>query len=77
MLQKLGAQQRFTPSRDSSLFFKHMNHLPQNFYSQHLGFFCKQELRIQKATKLPLYFRLGSKSYVDYLEKKPNVVKGF
>jgi hypothetical protein len=50
--------------------------LPQNFYSQHLGFFCKQELQVQKAMALPLYFRLGSKDYVDYLERKPNAVLG-
>jgi len=46
--------------------------LPQNFYSQHIGFFCKKEVQIQKLTKLPFYFRLGSAQYTDYLEKKPN-----
>ena len=48
--------------------------LPQNFYSQHIGFFCKKELQVQKTTSLPLYIRLGSKDYVDYLEGKPNTV---
>lgn len=48
--------------------------LPQNFYNQHLSFFCKKELQLQKLTSLPLFFRLGSKAYVDYLEKKPNAV---
>ena len=46
--------------------------LPRNFYSQHLGFFCKKEVQLQKLTTLPVYFRLGTKEYVDYLEKKPN-----
>ena len=49
--------------------------LPQNFYSQHTGYFSKKELQLQKATSLPLYIRLGSKDYVDYLEKKPNALK--
>jgi hypothetical protein len=51
--------------------------LPQNFYNQQLGYFCKKELQVQKAVALPLYFRLGSKDYVDYLEQKPNAIKRF
>ena len=46
--------------------------LPQNFYNQHKGFFCKKEDQLQKTTGLPLFIRLGSKNYVDYLESKPN-----
>jgi hypothetical protein len=51
--------------------------LPQNFYNQQLGFFCKKELLLQKRTLLPLFFRLGSKEYVDYLENKPNALKRY
>lgn len=49
--------------------------LPQNFYNQHLGYFCKKEIQVQKITSLPLFIRLGSKNYVDYLERKPNALK--
>jgi hypothetical protein len=49
--------------------------LPQNFYKQGLGYFCKKELQLQKATSLPFFIRLGSKEYVDYLERKPNALK--
>lgn len=49
--------------------------LPQNFYNLQAGFFCKKELRLQKIISLPVFLRLGSKQYVDYLEKKPNAVK--
>ncbi len=50
--------------------------LPQNFYNQHLSFFCKKEIALQKRTSLPLFIRLGSKEYVDYLERKPNSFTG-
>ncbi len=51
--------------------------LPQNFYNQHLGFFCKKESQLQKSTSLNLFVRLGSKNYVDYLERKPNARAGY
>jgi hypothetical protein len=40
------------------------------FYCDNLGFFCKQEIKIQKFIKFPFKFRLGSVQYVDYLEGK-------
>jgi hypothetical protein len=49
--------------------------LPQNFYNQHMGYFCRKEVQLQKLTSLPVFIRLGSKDYVDYLEKKPNAIK--
>jgi hypothetical protein len=67
-----GAQRLHVPPRDSMGFSKSLTVLPNNYYAQHLGFFCKKELQLQKALALPLYFRLGSKAYVDYMEQKPN-----
>jgi hypothetical protein len=44
--------------------------LPANFYSCNIGFFCKKELLIEKATKIPIRFRLGSLQQCNYYEGK-------
>lgn len=66
------AQRSFSLTDDSLRQKFSLRVLPQNFYNQHLSFFCKKELQLQKLTLLPLFIRAGSKEYVDYLEKKPN-----
>jgi hypothetical protein len=67
-----GAQRLHVPQRDTMGFSKSLTVLPDRYYTQHLGFFCRKELQLQKVLALPLYFRLGSKAHVDYLEQKPN-----
>ncbi len=44
--------------------------IPQNFYTQNFGFFCKKEVQLQKAIKVPFVFRLGSVEMCDRLEGK-------
>jgi hypothetical protein len=38
--------------------------------SEKIGFFCQQELLIQKTLRLPVYFRLGSLEYCNKMEGK-------
>ena len=40
-----------------------------------LGFFCRQEIKMDKQTAMPVRFRLGSMQQTDWLEQKPNTVK--
>jgi hypothetical protein len=44
--------------------------LPSNFYASNLGFFCSKEIQIEKVTKIPFRFRLGSVQYTDNMEGK-------
>jgi hypothetical protein len=67
---KAAAQLNLRRFQDTVVKNKSLSLLPQNFYSQHLGWFCKKELQVRKATSLPLFIRLGSKEYVDHMERK-------
>lgn len=39
-------------------------------YVSQLGFFCKQEIKLEKITKIPFRFRLGSVEDCDRMEGK-------
>lgn len=49
--------------------------LSPGFYVQCLGYFCRQEIRLEKITSVPIRFRLGGLDYVNWLEQKPNATK--
>jgi hypothetical protein len=44
--------------------------IPANFYATHLPFFCDKELKLQKALKMSIKFRLGSIEACNKLEGK-------
>lgn len=45
-------------------------YLPSNYYVTGLGFFCRQEIKLEKITKFPFKFRLGSVAECDHIEGK-------
>lgn len=51
-------------------FFHTISVIPENYYTQQLGIICRKELEIEKATKIPLRFRVGSLQQCNYLEGK-------
>ena len=53
-----------------NLMKKEQQQMPAAYAYKDLAFFCKIEVQLEKAVKLPVKFRLGSVDYVDYLEGK-------
>jgi hypothetical protein len=43
-------------------------------YVSTLGVICRQEIKLDKITPLPVRFRLGSLDYVNWMERKPNTI---
>ena len=41
-----------------------------DYYVSHLGFFCKHEIKLEKFTRVPFRFRLGSIEDCDRMEGK-------
>ena len=44
--------------------------LEGNYYTRHFGFVCKKEWQFEKATHIPLRFRVGSLESCNFLEGK-------
>ncbi|MEI6263979.1 MAG: hypothetical protein WCP74_02675 [Sphingobacteriia bacterium] len=63
--QSIQSQQRIDSLRNAPIQI-----IPSNYYTKNLAFFCKKELQLEKVTKVPFRFRLGSVDYVDQLEGK-------
>ncbi len=49
---------------------KFLHIISKNHYTKQLGFFCREELKLEKAIRIPLRLRLGNLQYVDRVEGK-------
>jgi hypothetical protein len=72
--QSAQASSYFETGRAPAPFFKAL-FIPQkmpgaDYYTRHMGFFCKKEWEFEKTAHLPLRFRLGSLENCNYLEGK-------
>ena len=59
-----------TSKKAVSITGAHIRSISRSFYADQMGFFCKKEWKLEKATGLPVRFRLGSLAYVDRMEGK-------
>lgn len=67
----VNANLHFSPAAVIS--FQKNNLPPVSFSSSYInpGFFCRQEVKLDKKLPVPLRFRLGSVQYCNWLEQKP------
>jgi hypothetical protein len=68
MLSASAAAQKTPPVQGHVAPHINIKTVPAAACAPNLPFFCRQELKLQKASGLPLYIRLGSKEFVDNLE---------
>lgn len=47
-----------------------LNPVPANHSTRNFGFFCRQELSLEKKLAIPVKLRLGSIDYCNYVEQK-------
>jgi hypothetical protein len=71
-LQTIGKQQLYRPFlQKTTVISRQLSPVVQpDGYARTLGFFCRQEIRMDKQTPVKLRFRLGSVAHCDYLEGK-------
>ncbi len=55
---------------DAGNTFQNKQPIAPDLYTQHLPFFCRQELKMKQA-HVPVTFRIGSIDQCNYLEQKP------
>ena len=65
-------QQRMPATVDRFFTHKFIAVIPQDLSYRQSGIMCKKECQLQNVLKANVFLRLGSKEYVDRMERKPN-----
>ena len=60
----------FVNPTQESILHKQPKNVPKAYAYDELGFFCKWEVKMEKAAKIPVKFRLGEVQYVERMEGK-------
>lgn len=59
-----------TSIKSSEPSFKQISNMPKAWAFDELAFFCRMEVKMEKAAKFPVKFRLGEVQYVEKMEGK-------
>lgn len=62
--------QSFTSSKNLPVILKNRAVVSPDYYARQLGFFCRQEIKLDKVARFGFRFRLGSVAQCDMLEGK-------
>ncbi len=63
---------------DKELLLQPLFHVREDEVFRRYGVFCRWETMMQRKQRIPLYFKIGDKAYVDYLDghNKSYLLKG-
>lgn len=64
----------FIINNTTNVYTNSIQPIAPNLFTQHFGFFCKQELKLEQCIHTPVIFRIGSIEHNNYLEQKTSYI---